>query len=101
MLIIHVQAHVNPEDVDAFCRAAVENARAGIGEPGIVRFDVLQQIDDPTCFVLVQVYRDEDSAVRHQQKDHYSRWQGMVAGMLAEPQTLVRYSSVFPWDEGR
>jgi quinol monooxygenase YgiN len=101
MLVIHVQVNVNPEDVEAFCRAAVENARAGIGEPGVVRFDVLQQIDDPSRFVLVQAYRDEDASIRHQATDHYARWQGIVAGMMAEPFTSVMFSSVFPWDEGR
>jgi len=101
MLIIHVHAHVNPEDIDAFSRAAVENARDGIGEPGVVRFDVLQQMDDPTRFLLVQAYRDEDVAVRHQETDRYARWQDMVAGMMAEPRTSVRFSSVFPADEGR
>ncbi|MDH4198612.1 MAG: antibiotic biosynthesis monooxygenase [Candidatus Aminicenantes bacterium] len=101
MLIIHVHIHVKPEDVEAFSRVTIENARNGIGEPGIVRFEVLQQIDDPKRFLLVQAYRDEDVAVRHQETAHYARWRDMVAELMAEPPTEVRFSNVFPADEGR
>lgn len=100
MLIIHVQVHVKPEDVEEFTRAAVENARESIGEPGIARFDVLQQVDDPTRFLLVEVYRGEDAAARHKETAHYLRWRELVAGMMASPRISVKYANVFPADEG-
>mgnify|MGYP001095596364 CR=1 FL=1 len=100
MLIIHVQVQVKPEDVEEFCRATIENARESIGEPGIARFDVLQQVDDPTRFLLVEVYRDEDAPARHKEAIHYTRWRELVAGMMASPRTSIMYASVFPADEG-
>lgn len=59
MFIVHVFVHVKPESVDAFKAATIENARNSVQEPGIARFDVIQQRDDPTCFVLVEVYRTD------------------------------------------
>lgn len=100
MLITHVQVHVKPEDIDEFNRATIENARESIGEPGIARFDVLQQVDDPTRFLLVEVYRDEDAPTRHKETTHYARWRELVSGMMASPRTSVNYANVFPLDEG-
>jgi quinol monooxygenase YgiN len=100
MLIVHVQVHVKPEDVEEFSRATIENARESIGEPGIARFDVLQQVDDPTRFLLAEVYRDEDAPARHKETAHYMRWRELVAGMMASPRMSVQYVTVFPVDEG-
>ncbi len=100
MLIIHVHIHVKPEEVEAFSRATIENARDRIGEPGVVRFDILQEIDDPTRFLLAEVYRDEAAPDRNRATTHYARWQDMVAELLAEPPTEVRFSNLFPADEG-
>jgi len=99
MLIVHVFAHVKPEQVEAFKAATTENARHSVEEPGIARFDVIQQADDPTRFVLVEVYRTPDDAARHKETAHYLKWRDAVAGMMAEPRTSIRYSNVFPTDE--
>jgi (4S)-4-hydroxy-5-phosphonooxypentane-2,3-dione isomerase len=96
MLIVHVHVHVKPESVDAFRAASVENARNSVAEPGIARFDVLQQADDLTRFVLVEVYRDGNAPARHKETAHYATWRDTVAGMMAEPRTSVKYTSVFP-----
>ena len=85
MLIVHVHVHVKPDAVDAFRAASVENARHSIREPGIVRFDVLQQADDPTRFVLVEVYRTTAAAGKHKETAHYAQWRDAVAGLMAEP----------------
>ena len=100
MLIVQVHARVKPEYVDAFRQACVENANQSVQEPGIARFDVLQQQDDPTRFVLVEVYRTEQDPVRHKETHHYARWRDSVTQMMAEPRTSVKYSNIFPEDKG-
>ena len=102
MFIVHVSAHVKPEKVEAFKAATVENARNSKKEPGIARFDVIQQQDDPTRFVLVEVYRTPDDPARHKETAHYQKWRDTVADMMAEPRTSIKYTNVFPdeqsWD---
>ena len=85
MLVVHVHVHVKPESVDAFQAATVENARDSIQEPGIARFDIIQQTDDPTRFVLVEVYHTPDDPGRHKETAHYAKWRDGVAPMMAEP----------------
>ncbi len=100
MLVVHVYVHVKPEFVAAFRQATIENARNSVQEPGIARFDVIQQLDDPTHFVLVEVYRTPEAPARHKETAHYAAWRDAVADMLVEPRSSVRYSNVFPEDEG-
>jgi quinol monooxygenase YgiN len=100
MLIVHVHAQVKPEFVEAFREATIENARNSVKEPGIARFDVIQRDDDPTRFVLVEVYRTAAAPAAHKETAHYARWRDTVTGMLVEPRTSVKYSNVFPGEEG-
>ena len=100
MLVVHVHVHVTPDSVDAFRAATVENARHSVKEPGIARFDVLQQADDPARFTLVEVYRTPDAPAAHKETPHYQVWRDTVAEMMAEPRSSVKYSNVFPTDEG-
>jgi len=100
MLIVHVHVHVKPEFVEAFRQATLENARESVKEPGVARFDVIQQTDDPTRFILVEVYRTPEAPAEHKETAHYQRWRDTVAEMMAEPRTSVKYVNVFPPDEG-
>jgi autoinducer 2-degrading protein len=100
MFIVHVHVHVKSELVEAFKEATLENARNSVQEPGIARFDVIQQRDDPTRFVLVEVYRTEADPARHKETAHYAKWRDTVAEMMAEPRSSVKYGNVFPRDEG-
>ena len=100
MLIVHVLVHVKPEFVDAFRHATAENACHSVQEPGIARFDVIQQNDDPTRFTLVEVYRTPDDSARHKETAHYKTWRDRVAEMMAEPRASVKYTNVFPDDKG-
>jgi autoinducer 2-degrading protein len=100
MLIVHVHVHVKPECVEEFQAASLENARASVQEPGIARFDVVQQADDPCRFVLVEVYRDENAPARHKETAHYAQWRDAVAGMMAEPRASRKYRNVFTADAG-
>ena len=96
MLIVHVFVHVRKEFIEAFRQATIENARNSVQEKGIARFDVVQQMDDPARFVLVEAYRTPDAAIAHKETAHYATWRDAVAGMMAEPRTSVKYSEVFP-----
>ena len=100
MLIVHVHVHVKPEFVPAFKQATVENAGNSVQEPGIARFDVIQQADDPTRFVLVEVYRTVEATGKHKETAHYARWRDTVTEMMAESRSSVKYANVFPDDEG-
>jgi (4S)-4-hydroxy-5-phosphonooxypentane-2,3-dione isomerase len=100
MLVVHVFVHVRPEFVEAFKAASLENARQSIQEPGIARFDVAQQSDDPTRFVLVEAYRTPAAPAAHKETAHYARWRDAVAPMMAEPRSSVKYHNLFPDDAG-
>jgi (4S)-4-hydroxy-5-phosphonooxypentane-2,3-dione isomerase len=100
MLVVHVHVHVKPEYVEAFKQASLENARNSVKEPGIARFDVVQQQDDPTRFVLVEVYRDTDAPAKHKETPHYAKWRDIVAPMMDGPRTSVKFSNVFPDEAG-
>jgi len=100
MFIVHVHVQVKPDCVEAFRQATLENARNSVQEPGIARFDVVQQLDDPTRFVLVEVYRTADDPAKHKQTAHYQAWRETVAEMMAEARTSCKYANVFPDDQG-
>jgi quinol monooxygenase YgiN len=99
MLVVHVHIHVKPECVEAFQQATLANARASIQEPGIARFDVMQQQDDPTRFVLVEAYRTPDAPAAHKATAHYANWRDTVAPMMAEPRGAVKFTNLFPTDD--
>jgi len=96
MLIVHVHVRVKPESVEAFKAATIENARHSIKEPGIARFDVVQQQDDPTRFVLIEAYRTVEATAAHKETDHYRAWREAVAPMMAEPRRGESFVGLFP-----
>lgn len=100
MLIVHVFVHVKPEAVEAFKAASLDNARHSVQEPGVARFDVIQQRDDPTRFVLLEVYRTTEAPTAHKATAHYARWRDAVAEMMAEPRYAIHYHNLFPDDGG-
>ena len=100
MLIVHVHVHVKPDCVESFKQASLQNARSSVQEPGIARFDVCQQSDDPTRFILVEVYRTPDAPAKHKETAHYAAWRDAVAPMMAEPRASVKLANAFPPDTG-
>lgn len=100
MLVVCVHVHVKPECVEAFKAASVENARQSVQEPGIARFDVIQQMDDPERFVLIEVYRGSEDPAKHKATAHYQKWRDTVAEMMVEPRQGVKYVNAFPDDQG-
>ncbi len=100
MHIVLVHVHVKPEHVEAFKAATIRNASQSIEENGISRFDVIQQKDDSTRFVLVEVYRSVEATTFHKQTEHYMLWKESVEALLAEPRVRFEYSNIFPNDAG-
>ena len=100
MLIVHVYVHVKEDQVAAFRAASIENAAESVREPGVARFDVVQQQDDPTRFVLVEVYRSASDPAQHKETTHYQKWRDTVESMMAEPRSSVKYTNVFPDADG-
>jgi autoinducer 2-degrading protein len=99
MLILQVHIQIKPEHIEAFKQATIENARNSLQEPGIARFDFLQQEDDPTRFILTEAYRSVEASVQHKETAHYAAWAEKVADMFVQPRTRTRYVNVFPPDE--
>ena len=100
MLIVHVHIHVKADRVDEFKQATLENASKSVLEPGVARFDFIQQHDDPTRFLLVEVYRTMDDPAKHKETDHYQIWRDTIAEMMVEPRASVKFKNVFPDDGG-
>src|SRR5918992_4770673 len=97
--IVHVAVHVKPDQIEAFKAATLDNARNSLQEPGIARFDVVQEADDPTRFMLLEVYRSSAAVTAHKETAHYARWRDTVADMMQEPRSSVKFANVFPADE--
>lgn len=100
MHIVQVHVKVKPESIAEFRKASIENARNSVQEPGIARFDVLQQQDDETSFVLVEAYRTPEAPAAHRETAHYAKWRDTVEPMMAEPRQKATYNAVFPDPQG-
>ena len=100
MLVVHVQVRVRPDRVPEFLAATLVNAQASLTEPGVLRFDVVQDEADPSHVVLVEVYRDEAGAAAHKETGHYRAWRDAVAELMAEPRRSTRFAAVFPAEDG-
>jgi quinol monooxygenase YgiN len=100
MLVVHVHVRVKPECIETFKEVMIANARESLKEPGIARFDVVQQNDDPTRFVLVEAYRNVEATAAHKATAHYAAWRDRMESLMAEPRSSVKYSNVFPGEEG-
>ncbi|MFC1467727.1 putative quinol monooxygenase [Verrucomicrobiota bacterium] len=100
MFIVHVFIHIKADRIEAFKTATVENAQNSIQEPGIARFDFVQQQDDPSRFVLVEAYRSTEDAAKHKETAHYAKWRDTVADMMAEPRHSIKYDNICPEEGG-
>jgi quinol monooxygenase YgiN len=100
MHIVHVFISVVPESIEAFRLATIDNARNSLQEPGVARFDFLEDAEQPGRFTLVEVYRTPDDAARHKGTPHYKRWAEAVASMMAVPRTRTVYRNITPSDDG-
>jgi quinol monooxygenase YgiN len=96
MLVVQVNIQVKPECIEAFKSATLQNARHSLFEPGVARFDLMQQQDDPTRFVLIEAYRTKDAPAAHKETAHYATWRDAVAPMMAQPRGSVKFDGLFP-----
>ncbi|HEY5653864.1 MAG TPA: putative quinol monooxygenase [Pontiella sp.] len=99
MFIVHVFIKVKPEYIEDFKAATLENVRNSIQEPGIARFDFLES-ETPHEFLLIEVYRHPEDAVRHKETEHYIIWRDTVAEMMAKPRSSIKYSNIAPGEGG-
>lgn len=100
MFIVHVFVHVKDDRIEDFKRATLENARNSVSEPGIARFDVVQQQDDPARFILVEIYRTPEDTAKHKETEHYRKWRDSVEQMMAEPRSSIKFTNIFPDEKG-
>lgn len=98
MLVVHVHVHVKEDMIEEFKKISIENAQNSIKEPGVARFDVIQQNDDKSKFILSEVYKTQDDPARHKETDHYKKWRDAVSDMMAEPRFSVKFTNLFPED---
>ena len=114
MFVLFVQFRVKPEHVDAFRKASIENARHSAQEPGVARFDLIQDLEDASRFVcehqrqrgresligiiVIEVFRSAEAHAAHRETDHYLTWRDTVADMTSEPRSAIKYVSVYPDD---
>ena len=96
VLIVHVHVSVVEEQIEAFKAATVANAEASLTEPGVARFDVVQDQEDPAQFILIEVYRSADAPAAHKETAHYQTWRDTVAPMMASPRQSRKFKAVFP-----
>ena len=98
MLVVHVYIEVKPNRIKDFIEASIMNARESLKEPGIARFDLLQDKENPRKFVLNEVYRTNEAPASHKQTAHYKQWNEAVAEMMAGARKKRIYDNVFPQD---
>jgi autoinducer 2-degrading protein len=101
MIVTCVHVHIKPDSVDSFIEASILNHRGSVKEPGNLRFDLIQQSDDPTRFMLYEAYESEEAAALHKTLDHYLQWRESVKDMMAEPRYGVKYKIIEPGDRTR
>lgn len=99
MHIVHVLIYVMPESIDNFKALCIDNAKNSLAETGVVRFDVLQQTDDPTCFLLIEVYRSTEDAAKHKETAHYSKWRALAEPLMSQPRTRKIFQNIHPDDQ--
>lgn len=96
MLVVHVHIKIKEDQIEKFKQVSIENAQKSIQEPGIARFDILQDKDEPTRFVLNEVYRDEEAPKSHKETPHYQKWRDEMESLMAEPRFSIKFTSIFP-----
>ncbi len=100
MLVVQVHVHIKKGMTEQFIEATIKNAKKSIYEPGIMRFDIIQENEDKERFVLIEVYKDSDAPVKHKNTEHYDLWRETVESMMAEPRKSIKYANIYPDDNG-
>jgi autoinducer 2-degrading protein len=101
MIVTCVYVHVKPGVIDSFINATIANQRESVKEPGNLRFDFIQQADDPCRFMLYEAYESEEAAAAHKNTSHYLRWRENVKNFMADPRQGIKYNIIEPSDRTR
>ena len=96
MFIVIVHVSVKNSCISDFIDQTNLNAAASLKEAGISFFDVIQRDDDPSKFLIIEVYNDEAANRAHKNTEHYQKWRDSVADMMAESRYSEKYHEVFP-----
>jgi len=96
MVIVQVYVKVKKECIDAFISETIKNTANSIKESGVVRFDFMQETENPQSFLLTEIYKDEKAPIDHKNTAHYLDWKKAVADMMLEPRVGVKYKEIFP-----
>lgn len=96
MHVVIVNIHIKADKIDVFKNLTIENARNSLMEPGIIRFDFLQQSEDPSRFALVEVYRTPEDQLLHRETKHYQEWRNNVDYLQLEARVGTKYINVYP-----
>jgi autoinducer 2-degrading protein len=96
MVVTTVMIRVKEEHLDDFIEATIINHEASVKEPGNRRFDLLQQTDDPTRFILYEAYDSDEEASAHKETGHYKTWREAVAPYMAIPRQGIKYLAIRP-----
>jgi len=96
MLVVHVHLKIKPECLQDFIEVTRQNARESLKEDGIARFDLIQQKEDPTRFILIEAYRTSEAPSLHKKTRHYALWRDLVEPMQAEPRYSLKFESLYP-----
>lgn len=84
MFIFQVHHFIRPEAVETYRQATLENARLTVQEPGVLRFDVFQDKEDPTHFSLLEIYKDKAAQASHLQTAHFLVWKDVYLAAQAK-----------------
>lgn len=98
MFVVHVHVHVKRDKIDDFIAASRENASNSVKEPGVIRFDIVQQEENPDFFILEEIYKTQADSGSHKDTPHYKKWKNTVEDMMAEPRRSIRFKNIFPLD---
>ncbi len=98
MKVTIVEIRVKERNVDGFISATLDNHRESVKEPGNLRFDVLQSIDDPTRFTLYEAYESDEAVAAHKKTAHYFRWRETVEDMMDGPRKGMAQRVIAPLD---
>lgn len=101
MVVTAVMIQVKPDFINRFIDATVINHTAAVKEKGNLRFDVLQNNDDPSCFMLYEVYDSEESAAAHKKTTHYYEWRQAVADWMQKPREGIPYTVIRPLEKSK
>ena len=96
MIVTLVYVQIKSEYVKGFIEATRENHESSVKENGNIRFDILQDSNDPTKFVLYEAYETEEAVIAHKETAHYLKWRDTVAMWMAKPREGVKHKLLFP-----